>query len=137
MDITVRRFEYGGNYTVGRLSVGCVYQCFTLEDKVRPSGVKVEHETAIPAGKYDVTITFSQHFQKELPSVNNVPLFKGIRIHSGNTDLDTSGCILVGEDWPGGDMIQQSRVAFDKLFPQMKEAIAKGEKITLEVIDTL
>lgn len=137
MDIKVRRFTYGTNFTIGRLYIDDVYQCFTLEDKVRPSGVKVMHETAIPAGKYNVTIDLSEHFKKELPRVNDVPGFDGIRIHSGNTDLDTSGCILVGKDWPGGDMIQESRVAFDKLFPQMKEALAKGETISLEVIDTL
>jgi hypothetical protein len=136
MDILVKRFEYGDNYTIGRMFLGSVYECFTLEDKVRLICPKVMHETAIPAGVYNVTIDFSEHFQKELPRVNGVEGFEGIRIHSGNTDLDTSGCILVGQVWPGGDLIQKSRAAFDHLLSQMKASLAKGDKITLTVLDT-
>lgn len=136
MEILVKRFKYGDNYTIGRLFIGSVYNCFTLEDKVRFSEEKVMHETAIPAGTYKVIIDYSNHFKKELPLVLDVKGFEGIRIHSGNTDKDTSGCILVGQIWKGGDLIQNSRLAFDPIFAEMKEALAKGEKITLTVQDT-
>ena len=134
MDIIVRRFEYGDKYTIGRLFIGCVYQCYTLEDKVR-EGPKIMHKTAIPAGRYRVIIDHSTRFDKDLPHILDVPEFEGIRIHSGNTDEDTSGCILVGTTWTKGDFIGNSRLAFNQLFPQIKEAIASGEKVFIEVID--
>lgn len=79
---------------IGELTIDGVHQCFTLEDKVREK--KIFGKTAIPPGRYEVTVSFSNHFQKKLPLLMNVPNFEGVRIHSGNTAKDTEGCILVG-----------------------------------------
>jgi len=57
-------------------------------------------------------------------------------IHSGNTDADTEGCLLVGESWNGGDWIGSSKVAFNKLFPKMQKALDAGETITITIIDS-
>ena len=130
------RFEYADNYTVSRLYINGTYECYVLEDKVRAPGVKVPSETAIPAGTYKVVINHSEHFDKNLPQILDVPMFEGIRIHSGNTDLDTEGCLLVGDLWNGGDNISNSRVAFDRLFPKLQAAIAAGQDITITVEDT-
>ena len=73
-----------------------VYKCHTLEDPTRPNGVKVWGDTAIPKGKYEVGIRFSNRFQKRLPSVSGVEGFQGILLHSGNDKQDTHGCILLG-----------------------------------------
>lgn len=136
MKVTLRRIEYGSNYTVGRLYIESLFECFTLEDKVRDKGVKIFGETAIPAGIYKVTIDFSEHFGKDLPHILDVPMFEGIRIHSGNTDLDTEGCLLVGTGWGGGDNISNSRVAFSHLYDQLLSAIDKKEEITITIEDT-
>ena len=135
MIITVRRFEYGETYTISRMSLDDVYECYVLEDVVRPAGVKVAGQTAIPAGTYKVIIDHSEHFQKDLPHILDVPMFEGIRIHSGNTDLDTEGCLLVGKVWPGGDDIMQSRYAFDEFFPKLQKALGEGE-VTIQIVDT-
>lgn len=115
--------------TIGTLSINGRFECFTLEDRVRP--FKIKGETAIPAGIYEVTITFSDRFRKPLPLLLNVPNFSGIRIHPGNTAADTEGCILVGTT-QGKDMIGNSRVAFKALFAKIEAALRK-EKVFMEV----
>lgn len=129
MDLRVKRLEFSDDSTIGELSVDGQFECYTLEDKVRP--VKIMGKTAIPAGKYEVVINFSQRFQKPLPLLLNVPNFEGIRIHPGNVSANTEGCILVG-DTKGVNFVGQSRAAFNRLFPKMKAA-AKTQKIFIEI----
>jgi hypothetical protein len=136
MEINVRRFEYGTNFTIGRMSVDGVYECFVLEDKVRLGGIKIAGGTAIPANRYVVVVNHSVHFDKTLPQILDVPGFEGIRIHPGNTDADTEGCLLVGNNWSGGDCIQQSRAAFDILFPKIQKAFDAKEPIYITIEDT-
>jgi hypothetical protein len=127
MIITVKRFEYGDNYTIGIMAIDGEFYCYTLEDKVRE--VKIAHETAIPEGTYDVIIDYSNRFQKDMPHILKVPGFDGIRIHSGNTDADTDGCILVGMDWQKGDFINRSREAYNGFFTKLQAA--KTAQITI------
>lgn len=105
--------------TIGRLLVDGAFQCFTLEDVVRP--IKIAHETAIPAGTYKVIITESARFKRRLPLLVGVPGFDGIRIHPGNCAADTDGCILVGA-MVGLDWVGSSRAAFDTLFSKLEQA---------------
>jgi hypothetical protein len=140
MHLQVKRFEYGTNYTLGRFFINGQYACFTLEDKVRQrqnvpvEQWKVKGETAIPTGTYKVIVDFSTRFNKDMPHVLDVPGFEGIRIHPGNTDKDTEGCILLGNTWVGVDFIGNSRMAFATFFPKLQEAIKNGEDVTLEII---
>ena len=90
MELTLTRTDFTNDSTIGELSVNGKFECFTLEDKVRP--VKIKGMTAIPAGAYEVVINFSERFQRPLPLLLNVPNFDGIRIHAGNTAKDTEGC---------------------------------------------
>lgn len=131
MKLTLERFDLQPAYTLGRLYVDDVYECFTLEDTVR-DGPKVPGATAIPAGTYPVQITWSNRFGKPMPLVADVPGFQGIRIHSGNTVADTEGCILVGKMRVGGT-VQLSREAFANLFPKIQQAQDGGESITIEI----
>jgi hypothetical protein len=131
MEIQVTRKEFTQQSTIGELSVDGKFECFTLEDMVRP--VKLKGMTAIPAGSYEVVVTFSERFQRLLPLLLNVPGFDGVRIHTGNTDLDTEGCILVGKA-KKTDAIQSSKAAFDDLFPKI-QAAAQREKIFIHIGD--
>src|SRR5438067_10476097 len=124
MKLTLVRKTLAGKSTIGELSVDGIHQCFTLEDTVRET--KVFGETAIPSGTYNVIIDHSVHFNKDLPHVLDVKNFEGIRIHSGNAPKDTEGCILVGTQI-GQDVIMNSKVAFDALFPKLQKAIAAKE----------
>ena len=141
MKLTLIREPSSLTCTLGRLQVNDIDECFTLEDVIREvpgvpvSEWKIKGQTAIPAGTYDVELTFSNRFQRILPVLIGVEGFEGIRIHCGNTDVDTEGCILVGSS-KGIEMIYGSRPAFSRLYPQMQEAVARGERITIEIINT-
>ena len=121
MKLEVKRHFKGPQYTIGRLFVDGVYECDTLEDTVRQDGVKIAGQTAIPAGKYPVRITYSPRFKKMLPMLDNVPNFTGVRIHTGNTAADTEGCILVGYNRVKG-RVCDSRAAFKRLFAKLETA---------------
>jgi hypothetical protein len=127
MKITVKRLHKTDTSTIGELSIDGVFECFTLEDVERKE--KIKSETAIPKGTYKVIINQSNRFKKLMPLLLNVPNFEGVRIHSGNTNHDTEGCILVGQTI-SKNFIGQSRKAFDKLFKKMQAA--KDITITIE-----
>jgi hypothetical protein len=96
-----------------------IWECYTLEDVERP--VKIKAETAIPKGTYKVIINQSNRFKRLMPLLLNVPNFEGVRIHAGNTNHDTEGCILVGQS-RNKNYIGQSRKAYEKLFKKMQAA---------------
>ena len=143
MKLDVKRFEFGTSYTISKLFINNIYECFVLEDKVREldsvpvSTWKIPNETAIPKGTYKVEITFSPHFNRELPLLDAVPGFASIRIHPGNTDKDTEGCLLLGTIWEGAGFIGASRQAFDSFYPKLQQALASGEAVTLQVGDSV
>src|SRR5687768_3279682 len=129
MELRVKRTDFSEQSTIGEMSVDGKFECYTLEDKVRP--VKIMGKTAIPSGRYGVIIDFSQRFQRQLPLLLNVPNFEGVRIHPGNTSENTEGCILVGKT-KEENFVGQSRAAFDQLFEKLKTA-SRTEKIFIEI----
>ena len=119
--------------TMGILLIDGVFTCWTLEDVVRP--VKIPGETAIPAGRYAVRLSLSQRFQKLLPEVLAVPGFTGIRIHAGNTQADTHGCVLVGRV-RAVDRVEESKLALMHVMEQLRRATTAGDPITITIEDT-
>lgn len=112
-----------------------------MEDRVRDkdkSGkfdngeTKVYGESAIPYGRYKVVVNMSPRFKRELPLLLDVPHFEGIRIHRGNTDKDSSGCILVGENKVKGKVINSTPYE-QKIVAILKEAQDKGEDIWITI----
>ena len=142
MRLVVKRKEFGNDYTVGELFLDDTWQAYTLEDKVREIDNcpvvkwKIPGQTAIPVGTYDLVVDYSIRFKRLMPHVLNVPGFTGVRIHPGNTDHDTEGCILVGWSHTAGtDFIGQSRDAFDALFGKIQDAYNAKEPIFLSVVN--
>ena len=131
--IVLDRNILGGNYTIGDLFVDDNFICNTLEDKVRAPDVKIQNKTAIPEGTYQVVIDFSNRFQRMMPRICDVPNFTGIRIHPGNTDKDTNGCILLGKktEQPT-DWLSNSRSYFDKFF----ELIRTDPDLTITITNS-
>ena len=140
MNLTLSRQTCHPTWTCGSLFLEQRHQCYTCEDVVRdlsdPSA-KIPGETAIPAGRYQVIVNWSVRFNRRLPLLLSVPHFTGrrrwtfVRIHPGNTSVDTAGCILPGLGFlPSG--VTRSVLAFDALF-LLLENVPEGEKIWLEV----
>lgn len=131
------------DYTISRFFVNDERWCECLEDTDRGltssmsisevKAKKVYGKTAIPSGKYQVTLTYSPKFRKYLPLVNDVKCFSGIRFHAGNTNRDTEGCILLGKNTKVG-MVTNSAYWTDRLIGAIRNAIDHGEIVTLEII---
>lgn len=129
MEIVVKRETFSEDSTIGKMYINGEFHCYTLEDKVRD--VKIPHITAIPKGKYEVILNFSNRFQQVMPLLLNVPNFDGVRIHWGNYSKDSSGCILVGST-KGVNFIGNSKSQYAKLLIALKKS-AKGEKIFITI----
>lgn len=130
MDLKLIREYFDDTTTIGRLFVDGKEECYILEDAVRDE--KIPHITAIPYGRYEVQITYSPKFGRYLPLLLNVPNFSGIRIHTGNTSIDTDGCLITGSQ-KGDDSVIASRAAFDKLYPKIVYALHNEGKVFITI----
>lgn len=142
MQLVLERQPSTASCTIGELSIDGQPFCATLEDVVREvPGVpvhawKVPGNTAIPSGMYEVEITYSQRFKRDLPLLMNVPGFTGIRIHSGNTSDETEGCILVGQ-WKGGERIDNSVLNLNGLMAMLEIADISKRAIVIDIRNPL
>ena len=142
MELRLERKYRNNNYCIDKLYINGKYFSDVLEDPDRGltdtmsleeiKKIKIKGNTCIPYGTYNVTITYSPRFKRNLPLINNVKGFDGIRIHSGNTPQDTEGCLLPGFNKVKGQVID-SRVTTDKLIAQIQQALNKGEKVTITI----
>lgn len=153
MEITVDRKWKKDNYTIGRLFIDGEFFCNTCEDTDRgldqkmPINViknkKIPNQTAIPTGKYKITLdVVSPKYSKyefymnvckgKLPRLLDVPGYDGILIHVGTNANHSSGCILVGYNKVKGGLTDGKEV-FKELYNRMLAAKDKGEKITIEI----
>ena len=128
MKFILQRKWQTASSTIGELSVDGVFECYVLEDTVRPAGVKVAGQTAIPSGTYKVVIDMSTRFKRLMPHILDVPDFTGVRIHSGNTSADTEGCLLLGRTKEDG-RVGESKLAFDAFFPKLQAVGTAGLQI--------
>jgi hypothetical protein len=151
MQITIKRRPSYLDATISEAKVNGRFQCYICEDVVRAPGVKVQGKTAIPAGTYVVIINRSNRFSAIaghdvfLPLLLDLPghttMFgghaigdAGVRIHPGNTAVDTDGCLLPGAAVaPNKAGVTSSRVAFQTLFTLIQAAIKRGETVLLTI----
>lgn len=145
MNLELKRIFKGKDYTIGRLFIDGKYFCDTLEDPVRQldsADDKIYSKTAIPAGKYKVSmgiVSPKYSIRKSynwcggrLPRLLDVPFFEGILIHSGNTPDHTAGCILVGENKVKGQVIN-SMNTLKNLWVKLNVADEVGEEIWIDI----
>jgi len=125
MDLTLWRIYFTDKSTIGELDVDTRLECNTLELTVK-DGLP---GSAIPPGKYQVTIAFSPHFQRNMPLLVGVPNRSGIEIHKGDYPHNTEGCILLGKynrNTPDQLEPGTSTPAFDAFYTKIEEAAAAG-----------
>jgi hypothetical protein len=152
MELLLKRIALQDTYTIGKLYVNGTYFCDTIEDKVRDLNKdgdlndvgegKIPSLTAIPYGKYEITLKVkSPKFSLKsaynwcngyLPRLISVPHFEGILIHAGNTADSSAGCIIVGENKIKGQVIN-SMVTLKRLYSCLKEASDRNEKIWIKI----
>jgi hypothetical protein len=133
MNLVLERTDFTDKSTIGELYHDDEFLCFILEDVVREE--KIKNETAIPYGKYEVVVTYSPRFRRNLPLLLDVPNYSGVRIHPGNKASDTEGCLLPGTR-KGTDFVFESKKAFDSLYKRIDKALKAGEEvvITIEIL---
>lgn len=143
MTIRIDRQWKKPEYTISKVYInGSYFGCNALEDTDRGllqtmqlselQRRKIKGKTAIPRGYYDVRITYSQKYKRDMPLVVDVPGYSGIRLHSGNSAKDTEGCILFGKNDKVG-WISDSRYWTDKICKLIEAALKRKEKVTLIV----
>ena len=142
MELRLERKYRSNNYCIDKLYINGKYFSDALEDPDRGltdsmnleeiKRIKVKGDTCIPYGTYNVTITYSPRFKKNLPLINNVKGFDGIRIHSGNTPQDTEGCLLLGLNKVKGRVVD-SKVTVNKFIDIVQKVLNKGEKVTITI----
>jgi len=148
MKLDVIRTQFGEDATNGILLIDGVFESFCLEDQVR-DGQKQMGETAIPLGEYEIKFRtiggYDAKYQKKygttwhkgMLELQDVPNFKYILIHTGNTDEHTAGCLLVGETQQDLDrgkdgFVGGSGDAYKKMYPKVRDALLNGEKVTIK-----
>lgn len=141
MHLYVKRFRSNHEATISRVYLSKPYRelqflCHGLEDEYRPE--KLKHHTRIPAGEYRLTLRefggFHERYSdlfKEIHQgmiwVRDVPGFTDILLHVGNSDEDTSGCLLLGL-WRGDDnFIRDSRKTYARVYAELAPPIASGQ----------
>lgn len=152
MKLRLKRIACKPSYTIGRLYVDGEYFCDTIEDRDRGldnsmteqeiKSNKVYAETAIPTGTYSVTMNVQSPKYKTrpayafckgfLPRLVGVKGFDGVLIHIGNTQKDSAGCILVGQNKEVGKVINSTET-FKRLYAVLQAANNRGEKISITI----
>ena len=121
----------------------------SLEDERR--NTKVFAETCIPLGTYELGLRtwgyfherylrrFGADFHIGMIEILGVPNFTDILVHCGNDDDDTGGCLLVGSYpivTPDGEFeIAASRKRYVKIYPDIAQAIATGERCIISYVE--
>ena len=136
MKLTLVRRWFSPNKTIGKLLIDGVFRYYVLEDLVRPDGVKVYGKTAIPYGQYKVSLSQSPKLGRELPLIENVPGFSGIRIHAGIDESWTEGCVLISRKLTGGKL-ELDRPAEKELNDIIRTALQKNDPVSITITSYL
>jgi hypothetical protein len=142
MELYLKRDTFTDISTTGKLLIDGQFECFILEDRDRGLtdtmplaeivATKIYGKTAIPYGRYEVDWTMSARFKVFMPILLNVKGYSGIRIHKGNTEIDSLGCLLCGRK-RANNIITESTAATNLLYTKIQTAKSRKEKIFITI----
>jgi hypothetical protein len=143
MELEVKRKLRQAKDTISDYFINGNWFCNTLEDFDRGLtdamtveqilAIKVAGDTAVPTGRYELILDYSNKFGRIMPHITNVKGFVGIRQHAGNTDKDVEGCQAVGVYNGQEDFISDSKTTFDVLMDILTRADARREKMWITI----
>jgi len=155
MKLRVLRIGDNDDTSLGVFYINGILKCGSVEDEERDT--KVAGETRVPNGIYKVGLRteggtharylkkYGEDFHKGMLCIYNADdwklvangmSFQYILIHTGNTDEDTEGCLLVNntldiKNYVGGSSVD----AYKSIYPEIAVAILAGEEVTIEYLD--
>jgi hypothetical protein len=142
MELQLKREIFTDISTIGSLTIDGKFECYILEDKDRNltdlmplekiAGTKVYGKTCIPYGRYEIDWTMSARFKVMMPILLNVKGYAGIRIHKGNTEVDSLGCLLCGTR-KKNNMVTESTLATRNLYTKIEAAKKQGQRIFITI----
>ena len=143
MEVILHRAYKKPNYTIGKWYINGKPWKDCCEDPDRGldmwmpvreiEGKKIYGKTAIPRGRYELDLTYSPKFKRDLPLIKGVPCWVGVRIHAGNSVDDTDGCPLPGDNKAVGKVLN-SRKAEDEFVEMLRSEKEKGIKSYITII---
>lgn len=146
MKLKLIRFFDDGETTIGRLLIKTnyigklaqynkIFRYFTCERSWKDNQQNI---SCIPAGIYDIE-PYNSPFHGKVLMILNVPNRSNIEMHSGNTYIDTKGCICAGKQ--RGNRIynrkhNEHNIGVLKSKDAMKEIVKMVNcKTTIEIIN--
>ena len=142
MELELQIIKKAKGYRAGKLYINGEYFAFTIEDEDR--GLTQTHSlelikkikkygiTAIPTGRYRVTMTYSTRFKRYMLQILDVPGFEGIRIHVANTAMDVEGCVGVAYEDSTDGFAGNSAAAVKELEKRIR-AVEKTEAVWITI----
>lgn len=135
IECLLNREVFKDDFTLGQFYINGEHFAYTCEDKDRHleiGGEKIPAQTAIPRGRYRLTASPSNRFKRIMPLIKAVPHFDGIRIHGGNTHLNTEGCPLIGEERTD-DGVRKCSEVVDTLIRRIMDEEKRGNMLYVTV----
>ena len=132
--------------TISGLYINWKFECYILQDGKTGGGLNGKGR--IPPGIYRLALrtvgekhaAYTKRFEKTkgwhrgMIELVGVPNFTAILIHIGNVPHDTLGCLLTGTgEVKGKCMISGSSLAYERLYPKVRDAILSGEGATIDI----
>ncbi len=153
MKLLLKRIAKRPNYTIGRLFINGIRVCDTLEDTDRGLSSSMKEEvirrkkiygrTAIPTGTYHVDMdtvspkfryrSWARDYDGKLPRLLSVKGFEGVLIHVGNSESDSLGCIICGQNKQVGKVLNSTATFKNLMDKYLVPAHKRGESITITI----
>lgn len=152
LELLIERYDFGADYTEGRIYVEGMYFGETMEPYSRHLSSamplseikkkKVAGLTAIPTGRYKVTLAISprlkdrvygKRYDGKFPVLLDVPAFSGILLHPLNYGYESNGCIGVGEKWLPGKIVRAQQGHYDLMDMYILPAVQRGQDIFITI----